>query len=227
MISKIVDFVFPFLCLGCHKVVYSQGLCAACWSKLNFITPPYCQLCGNPLPVDFLSLCSQCKLWVPLFNSHRALWRYGPISRKIIFGLKHGRQRYLASLLATYLLPLALPMSVHCVVPVPLHKKRLSKRGFNQSALIAQWICRFTGLPLLLHDLKRWTGAGFQGGLSFQKRQEQVWGVFQCDKEFSGESILLIDDVYTTGATLNSCVSALKEMGAGQVHALTIAKVVL
>lgn len=113
-------------------------------------------------------------------------------------------------------------------MPVPLHPKRLAYRGFNQSALIAVALEKYTKTPVMLNNLKRVTKTSSQGGLSLQQRQINVDGAFECNKLFfNEESVLLIDDVYTTGATLSACVAALRDAGAGQVHCLTLAKVVL
>lgn len=226
MYTSFVDFVFPHLCPGCQRTVHTPGFCGACWKSLDFIAPPFCLLCGNPFSLYAKKICAQCQDQVPAFNGHRSLWRYGPLSRKVIFALKHGRQRYLASMMAHWLLPLTLEYSVDCIMPVPLHWKRLAYRGFNQAALIAQNIAQLSGIPLELHRLKRSWDTPSQSRFSPQQRQENVSHVFTCQALPPQSHVLLIDDVYTTGATLTACAHILKEAGAHHVYALTLAKVV-
>jgi ComF family protein len=224
-LSRVINFVFPHLCPGCHTVMSSQGFCPLCWSKIIFMTPPQCALCGQPFAVLTQALCLQCQKWIPLFNSHRSLWHYGPLSRKVIFALKHGRQRYLAPLLATWLLPLMLSVRVDCIVPVPLHPHRLAQRGFNQSCILAQELSRMTLIPLVREGLIRRFKTPSQGRFSLSQRRDNVDGAFSSSYQWDGAAVMLIDDVYTTGSTLNACTHALKEAGALHVHALTLAKV--
>ena len=224
-LSKVINFIFPHLCPGCHTVMSNQGFCPSCWSKLTFITPPWCALCGQPFATSCTTLCLACQKKIPLFNSHRALWHYGPVSRRVIFSFKHGKQRYLTPLLAKWLLPLALSLKVDYVLPVPLHPHRLAYRGFNQSCVLAQALSRMTAIPLVREGLIRIFKTPSQGRFSLSQRQDNVQGAFTSSHEWSGESFLLIDDVYTSGATLNACTMALKDAGAHHVHALTLAKV--
>lgn len=161
----------------------------------------------------------------PVFHKHRSLWEYGPVSRRVIFALKHGRQRHLAKLLAHWLLPLALEHMVDCIIPVPLHHDRLRRRGFNQCALLATEIGKLCSIPVKLSSLERPLGAPSQGRFSPQQRQDNVMGAFSAKPELANKRILLIDDVFTTGATLNACASALQQVSVCSIHAVTIAKV--
>jgi ComF family protein len=226
LMRPLVDFILPHLCPGCQTSMHTPGFCPACWIALDFIAPPYCPLCGNPSALSGETLCRSCHMDIPLFNSHRALWVYGTLSRRIIFGLKHGRQRYLANLIAPWLVPMALSHQVDFLVPVPLHRHRLAKRGFNQAALLASAIGRLTGIPVALEGLVRPYKTPPQGRFSAQQRKENVLGVFASSRHWDGKNILLIDDVFTTGATLNACCSALRDANAHHVHALTLAKVI-
>jgi ComF family protein len=225
-IGPLVDFILPHLCPGCQTKMQTPGFCPSCWMKLDFITPPYCQLCANPSALSGKNLCRSCQADIPLFHSHRALWAYGSLSRRIVFALKHGRQRYLAHLIAPWLVPLALCHRVDFLVPVPLHPHRLAQRGFNQSALLASALSRLTGIPVAIEGLNRPYKASSQGRFSAQKRKENVMGIFTSSRDWDGQNILLIDDVFTTGATLNACTQALREANAHHVHGLTLAKVI-
>lgn len=224
----IIDFFFPCTCPGCQEVQKSEGFCGRCWKRLDFITAPFCPLCGNPTSWQEKGLCYQCRLWTPLFTSHRSLWRYGPLSRKVIFSLKHGHYKYLGHLFAQWLLPLMTEQSVQYIVPVPLHPSKLRRRGFNQAAVVARDISILTGIPLLLESLVRVTHTLSQGYFSHSRRTENVEGAFECIQQtfLEGANVYLIDDVYTTGATLNACTQALKNAGVCQVHGITLAKVI-
>lgn len=203
----------------------TPGFCASCWLQLDFIIEPYCALCGNPMRIESRVLCRSCLNQTLLLNSHRSLWLYGPLSRRIIFSLKHGRQRYLADLMAPWMVPLVWHHPIDCIIPVPLHPKRLAKRGFNQSALLAKAIGRLTGIPVMYHGLSRLFKTESQGRFSAQQRKDNVMGVFSSTLSWNHQKIMLIDDVFTTGATLNACAYALRQSGAHHVHAVTIAKV--
>jgi ComF family protein len=218
----LLDFVLPHLCPGCQTNMHTPGFCCSCWMKLRFITNPYCPLCGNP---GGSTLCHGCRTDTPLFHKHRSLWEYGPVSRRIIFALKHGRQRHLAKLLAHWVLPLVLEHVVDCIIPVPLHQDRLRQRGFNQCGLLVQEIGKLCGIPVDFHSLMRPLGAPSQGRFSPQQRQDNVMGAFSAHSEVENKRVLVIDDVFTTGATLNACAVALQQAGVFSVHAVTIAKV--
>jgi len=226
MIDTIIDFILPHLCPGCQKCMHTPGFCSTCWNNLHFISEPCCLLCGNPGWLGGKDLCRSCRSEVPMFHHHRALWAYGSVSRRIVFALKHGRQRYLASLLASWMLPMIVKQPIDCLVPVPLHQHRLAKRGFNQSAILATAIGRLTGIPVHLHGLHRPLATPSQGGFSAQQRHENVMGAFESTKDWTGQRIMLIDDVFTTGATLNACTLALREAGSHHIYAATLAKVV-
>ena len=224
---SILDFFFPLSCPGCGCFVETKGFCAQCWSSIDFITSPQCSLCGDPCAEGVSKVCRLCHQKTPLFNTHQSLFYYGPLSRKVVFSLKYGRQRHLADLFAHWLVPNALRHPVHVIVPVPLHPKKLAQRGFNQAALMADRLGKLTGIPVQKRALVRHLNTPSQGFFSHNQREEIVFGAFAVQQEWNQEtSVLLVDDVYTTGATLNACVHALKESGVLHVHALTLAKVV-
>jgi ComF family protein len=226
VIRFLANFLFPLSCVGCGRFVDSKGLCAQCWSSVDFIVPPYCALCGNSLGERGGAVCRLCRQKTPLFNSHQSLFAYGPLTRQLIFGLKYGRKRYLTHLFAQWLLPKALQHVVDIIVPVPLHPRKLAQRGFNQAALVADALGRLMGIPVHKKMLVRHLNTPSQGFFSQDQREENVFGAFSVPKvQTKGARILLIDDVYTTGATLGACTYALKESGALHVHALTLAKV--
>ena len=128
-------------------------------------------------------------------------------------------------MLASWLLPLVLEHPVDCIIPVPLHQDRLAQRGFNQCALLATALERLSGIPVDLHSLKRPIKVPSQHLFSAQQRYDNVVGAFSASPYLEGKRVLILDDVFTTGATLNACTEALKESGVSCIHAVTLAKV--
>lgn len=228
MFSRVVDFIFPWLCFGCGDPTTSAGFCASCWLSLRIINDPLCPLCGRPVFHDLEGrACLHCQESVPHFATHRSLWAYGPLSRRILFGLKYGYKSYLATHLAYWMVPAALKRSFQWIVPVPLHRRRLKKRGFNQAALLAKPLSRLLGIPCAPQGLVRLFDGPSQGFYGSRERHENVLESFISYKNWKDATILLVDDVFTTGATLNACSLALLEAGARCVHAQTVAQVLI
>lgn len=229
-----MNLVLPPRCLGCAAIVEAQGtICATCWAQLDFITAPFCARCGLPfeVPAEPGTECGACIADPPPFNRHRTLWAYGPVSRALVLGLKHGDQIHTARPLAGFLARAAPDLfdSNDVLVPVPLHKWRLLRRRFNQSAVIAMALSKQTGLPTAPQGLERQRATRSQGGLTAEQRRRNVTGAFAVPARqrplIEGQRVLLIDDVYTTGATLRACCRALINAGAAQIDALTVARV--
>lgn len=221
-----LNFILPHLCPVCQSCQHTAGFCASCWIKIHFLRPPYCELCGNPGILGSRNICGPCLADTPLFHRHRSLWEYGALTRRLIFALKHGHQRHLVELLATWITPLVLEKPVDFLIPVPLHQDRLAQRGFNQSAVLATALSRSTGIPVALQGLRRLFKTPSQGRFSAHQRRENVMGVFESLRSWDHQRILLIDDVFTTGATLNACAQTLSQAGAHRIYAITLAKVV-
>lgn len=225
----IVQHMMPHLCLGCHKPVDSCGFCGSCWMNLTFLTQPLCLLCGTPSVHNMPVVCRHCKKWVPLWNSHRALWQYGPLSRRVIFAFKHGRHQWIGHFLARLLQPLVLTTPADLIVPVPLHRKKLAHRGFNQTFVLARALEKLTGIPVANNILQRITPTVSQGRHTPEKRKQHTWGAFALTStapaQLAGKTVILLDDVFTTGATLHACTDCLRQTDIAQIHAITVAKV--
>ena len=142
-----------------------------------------------------------------------------------IRNLKYSRKTYLADILGD-LLPFDETIPAEWIIPVPLHPKRLSKRGFNQSELLAEALSRRTGIPVLNDLLERKIHTDPQAGLSGKERRNNLKGAFSCKKSLPAETVILVDDVITTGSTLSACAEALKKSGIQKVYACTVASAV-
>jgi ComF family protein len=212
------------------------AVCAGCWGRVNPYEGVHCAVCGYPLPAlqpeTILVLCGACRRQWYAFDFARTWGLFEDPLKEIIHQFKYNHRRGLASPLACRLADLyesrIATYDVEGVVPVPLHRKRETERGYNQSAELARHFCRQTGLPLWENGLSRMRPTLVQAGLSRRERRNNVRGAFVVpDRErFAGAKILLVDDVFTTGATLDECAAVLKKAGASRVAVLTLARVV-
>ena len=232
--ARALDFLLPPLCLMCDEPVGGMAtLCPDCWKKIQFIAPPFCACCGGSfdIPVEAGTLCGAGLNETPHFKSARAAMLYDDASRKLILGFKHNDRTYAAKALAVWMHRAGgeFLATIDALVPVPLHRWRLFHRRYNQSALLAQQIGKMAQKPVLPDALKRVRDTPPQGHLKRKERQENVKGAFAVDarhkNDVEGKTFVLIDDVMTTGATVNECSRVLLKAGAKQVHVLTLSRV--
>jgi len=219
-----LDALFPPRCVGCGK----QGafLCAGCREAMPRALPPRCPLCWQPEPRG--EECGRCGRSRPAFAGARSLYLFeGPV-REAVHALKYNHLSALArpmgELMASYLKVEELPVDL--VVPVPLFGRRQRVRGYNQSALLARELARLNGLPLAERGLSRRRDTPPQArSVDAEARRRNVAGAFAADgSRVEGRRVLLIDDVMTTGATLDACAQAMHQGGAASVWALTFAR---
>jgi ComF family protein len=228
------DVGLPPLCAACREAVASSGLCAACWSKLSFIAPPYCERLGIPFPYDpgpgVLSM--EAIADPPAYQRARAAVRYDDVSRGLVHALKYGDRLDLAPTMGGWMASAGreLTASADAIVPVPLHWRRQWARRFNQSALLSEIVCRVTGVPVAHTALKRVKATPQQVGLTQSERALNVQGAFRVPPESKGvivgQKLVLVDDVLTSGATVDACARALLRAGAASVDVLVFARVV-
>lgn len=218
----LLDLLFPPRCVGCGRL--GTWFCPECLAQVQPVPQPTCRLCYEPL--TYGDLCRSCRRSPLQIDGIRAVGLHqGPL-RRAIHGLKYRRQRDLvlplAGLLRRYLE--ANPIPADILVPVPLHPERLRERGFNQAALLARAIAT-PELPVVEDCLQRTRFTQAQMTLGREERKSNVAGAFICvGDRVRGHKVLLIDDVCTTGATLEACAIALWEAGATAVWGLTLAK---
>ncbi len=227
--GAIADLVFPPSCVGCNRP--GMLFCDACAQAVPPLPRPHCPRCGQPQSTP--AACQACSNRVddPVTMA-RAAAVFAPPLRPAIHALKYANQPQLAPSLARYLVaafvePEWLQAGIDAVAPVPLHAERLAERGYNQSELLADHFCRTTGLPLCANWLTRHRATRPQVGLNMQERQQNVHDSFTAVADVAGKRLLLIDDVYTTGATLRACAAAARSAGAADVLALTLARPLL
>jgi ComF family protein len=232
-----LDLLLPPRCAACDNAVALQGqLCAACFRRTNFVTAPLCVRCGVPFgsveqggPEE---VCSACRAHPPVFRQARAALRYDEQGRRLILPLKHGDRVELAGILAPMMVRAGAGLLSHgaeVLVPVPLHRRKLFHRKYNQAAVLAFAVGRLAGRSVFPDALVRTRRTAPLDEKSPEERVREVAGSFLVRPSrlgrIAGRTVLLVDDVMTSGATANACAAALLEAGALAVDVLVAARV--
>ncbi len=221
--NQFLDFLFPPRCVGCGRV--GAWLCPDCLAQIPRVKPPFCTRCGDAVTTP--GLCARCQVAPLEIDRIRSAVYFEGALRHAMHWLKYRRRTALAvplgGLMAEYWEQHPMPADV--LVPVPLHADRLRTRGYNQAALLAREMARRLGLAVEEQTLLRCRSTSSQVKLDARQRKQNVHGAFVCSGDgLAGKRVLLIDDVCTTGATLEACTIALRAGGARQVQALTLAR---
>lgn len=221
--SWFLDIFFPPRCLGCRQA--GAWLCVECLNRAPRVEPPFCACCGDVAHAG--DLCARCQVSPLQIKSIRSVVYFEGVIRDAMHWLKYRGRAVVAgplgALMATYWRQHGSPVDV--VVPVPLHAARLRERGYNQAGLLACEMARQVGLPVDERTLIRRRATASQVDLDARQRKENVLDAFHCvDGRLLDKRVLLIDDVCTTGATLEACAVALYGGGAREVYALTLAR---
>lgn len=230
----VADLILPPVCLSCRSLVASHAtLCPACWSQVDFITPPLCDRLGIPLPYDpggtTISLAASAN--PPTYDRARAVAAYSGVMRQLIHGFKYRDGQEGLELFGRWLCGAGreLLADADLLVSVPLYWLRLWGRRFNQAALLSSVVSRQSGVPFDHFVLQRVRRTKTQIGMTASQRRRNVRGAFRVSSKgkrlIEGRNIILIDDVVTTGATVEACATALRRAGAGRVDVLALARV--
>ncbi len=211
-------------CIGCN----SEGaiFCEACQNRTLKIEPPYCKRCGYP---SQKTVCKWCRYETPWFDGARSWARYGGELRRALLYLKTEESTDLALALAAHLIEVLSPnWAIDLIVPIPLSAPRLQMRGFNQAQLLAEALTHLVRLPIAIKALVRVRDTEFQRTLGRADREQNLKRAFKADKRsFAGMSILIVDDIFVTGSTINSASKAIKTAGGQSVFAVTVARSLL
>jgi ComF family protein len=230
-----VDMALPPLCPTCREpVADTGGLCGTCWSKISFITPPFCERLGIPFAYDpgpgVLSM--EAIADPPAYGRARAAVRYDDVARTLVQAFKYGDRLDLTHGMARWMAIAGRDLldGTDALVPVPLHWRRLWTRRFNQASVLAQAISRQSGVPVDHDLLARVRPTRQQVGLSRNERDANVQGAFRVPQQsrsgVRGKRLVLVDDVLTSGATVDNCARTLLKAGAVNVDVLVFARVV-
>lgn len=230
--QRILDFLIPPICPICKKRILTQhGLCATCFSEIHFIDKPYCIKCGRPFEFDIPEemLCGSCCKKEPVFAKARSAFIYNSFSSQLILPFKHGDHLELTPLLTHMLYRAGLDLfdDIDMITAVPLHRFRFMKRKYNQAGLLAKSLSQKIKKPYIPQALIRIRHTKSQGHMKAVERKKNVAKAFAVKDThlIKGKTILIIDDVFTTGATLNECAKTLLKAGATSIYVLTLARV--
>jgi ComF family protein len=233
-LAAVLDFIFPPLCHVCRSYIPAAGdvhICSRCRQKMSPITSPLCSLCGTPFSgAGDDHICGPCWKVPPHFEAARAAYVYDGPCRDLIHSFKYHNKthlrRPLALLTIDSLSDFITSQAPDLIMPVPLHRARLRSRGFNQAILLGEVISRRSRIPLDRDNLKRVRWTEPQVSLSADERRTNVKGAFSVKdpSRVNGCSILLVDDVLTTGSTVDECSRILKSAGASTVSVVTVAR---
>ena len=221
--SQFLDLLFPPRCACCKQ--FGAWLCEACVNGFRRVQGPCCARCGDVLTSG--SLCSRCRTNPPRIDAVRSVFHFEDGLREAVHQFKYEGLSVLAEPLGTLMAAYwwEHPLAADVVVPVPLHRKRVRDRGYNQSALLAQVVAAEHAIPVNVDTLVRRRATVPQVGLSVERRAKNVAGAFECRCDaLAGAEVLLIDDVCTTGSTLESCAVALYGAGVRAVRGLTLSR---
>ncbi|WP_026009418.1 ComF family protein [Sphingomonas sp. HT-1] len=229
--SRLIDLALPPRCPGCGALVEADHrFCVCCWEGMRFLGPPWCAACHVPFAFDRGegACCIDCLASPPPHDGVRAAVAYGEVSRTVALKLKYGGKLAAAETMARAMLRL-MPTEAELLVPVPLHRWRLWSRGFNQAALVARGLSRQSGVPVDVAVLRRTKATPMLRGLGARARAKAVAGAFALAPDaaavLKGKTVVLVDDVHTSGATGNACARLLKRGGAARVILLCWARV--
>jgi ComF family protein len=201
--ERLLDEVFPPLCVGCRRA--GRWICDRCWPKVPWLDPPY------PVPLP------------PGIAGVVAVAEHDGVAREAVHALKFGERHAIASMMGRLMAAAVAPHEVHVVAPVPLHPARRRERGYDQAGMLAAHVARALETPCRKGLIRRTRRTRQQVSLDGIQRQENVRGAFAPRERLQGETVLLVDDVLTTGATMSAAASAAREAGAGSVIACVFA----
>lgn len=236
VLNDLSEVIFPARCLGCDEILHSrsgQMFCSACGNKIHFITGSICNICGTTFPDSPAQnhVCGDCLEKKPYFDCARAIFSYEDIILHSIHQFKYKNNITIGEIFASFMADFSFPdinfKDYSLIIPVPLHVQRLRERGFNQSLILARALGEQKKIPVDFSLLKRHQFTVTQKGSNKKERKENVKGVFHITDtdKLHDRNIILVDDVYTTGATVNECAKTLSQAGAARVSVLTLARV--
>lgn len=235
ILYKILDYIYPPRCISCSELIQENGgFCGTCWSGLNFITKPYCKICCFEFsfdPGEGNDICLKCSSNPPAFDLARSVLRFDEHSKKLIHALKYHDSTFVASNFAKIIVAMHKDIisKADFIIPVPMHKWKRLSRLYNQSQIFASEIAHLAGKKMVPDILLKTKHTKSQTGLSKKHREENLKGSIEVVKrgEIKGKYIVLVDDVMTTGSTVDLCAKILKKAGAKSVVVICIARTLI
>lgn len=235
--SKIKDWIkdlcFPPSCYICNAFTDTNGLCAHCWKNIKWISEPKCKICGLPFTIPMQSICAECMKKRPYFDAATSVFIYDDFSKKMILQFKNGDCTYMAPQFVRWMYRIGEKdlSDVDMLIPVPISMLKRLRRQYNQTELLAMELSKISGITYEPRILRKVKSTRPQEGLSRTSRQKNLAGSFGVSEKhkhlLKDKNIVIIDDVMTTGTTVNECAKILKKHGCRRVSVLTIARVTL
>jgi ComF family protein len=227
-----IKLIFPPQCLNCNILLTEIGLCSDCWQRINFYDGNGCTICSMPIQIkdSEINICGKCLITPPNYSRSSYVFQYDDNSHKLIYQFKYHDKLYCTKYLSAWMSRVGqeLIQQADMIIPIPLHKYRLITRKYNQSALLARSIAEINKKPYFPSIVGRVKNNKQQTALTRKQRKKNVKGIFKIRPGKShfikGKIILLIDDVITTGATIEECAKELIKGGCKAVYILTLAK---
>lgn len=232
--ETILELIYPSKCPFCGEIVSAgkkhstehNGICKACREKLPYIGEVRCMCCGKPLTDPAEEYCYDCTRQKHLFADGKSLWVHKDAVENAVYAMKYQNRRIYGQTfgkeMAEHFLSYLWERKITLIVPVPLHSRRKRKRGFNQAEIVAKVLSENTGIAMDAGAVKRIKATSPQKELGDKGRKRNIRGAFAVQKNVKGENIVLIDDIYTTGSTLDEAARVLKKAGAENVYFLTV-----
>lgn len=231
LLKNVVDYIFPPRCLSCPNfTLTNDGFCAECWLKINFISHPYCKLCGYKFDIFISenSFCGKCLYKSPPFNKARSLIKFDQFSKKLIHDFKYHDKTHLAKIFSKLLYyrykeDIA---DVDIIAPVPMHKFKRLFRMYNQAQILAHETAKILNKPIYENLLIKYKWTKSQAFLTRNQRKKNLSKSLKINDKYiiENKKILLIDDVITTGVTIHECSKILKQAGADSIVVVSIAR---
>lgn len=221
-----LDYLLPSHCLLCHAASKNNIVCPACAAELPVLAPTHCPHCLET--TSYGERCGRCLAQPPFFDGVFATYAYAFPLDKLVQAYKYQQQLALAGWFAAQLADLLAPQQAEhdwtTLIPLPLHRRRLAERGFNQALEIARPLSKRLGIPCAANGLARIRAGAPQASLPLKERLHHLRGAFACPRDYRQQRVLLLDDVLTSGSTANECARVLKQRGAASVHVAVIAR---
>lgn len=243
LLEGLLHLLYPAVCPSCPKDpedgphvtetgnssrpanLYTAPICDECWSTIKPLAGHLCKICAKPIEAD-ISMCGECFMELPYYRKLYPYGRFDGALREAIHQFKFSNIKRLSRPLSDLLLSMELP-EADLIVPVPLTKKRLIERGFNQSLLMAVNLSKRMDTPVSWDTLLKTRETGHQTGKPRKERLQALKNAFVAAKSVEGKRVIVVDDVYTTGATMNECAMTLMEGGATDVYAVVLARAIV
>lgn len=241
-----LEIIYPNKCISCKKIISNGYFCLECWKKLRFISEPYCKVCGRPFcnSNHYGLICVDCLHTKHYYNRSLSVFVYNKTIAKSIFDFKFYRRTFLSKIFAKFLLIKYREISknniinnidvkinnnnIDYIIPVPMHIKKLRQRRFNQSLLIVKDFSKLVNIPYIQDLLIKQKNTVQQVKLNLKKRKTNLRSAFKLNEKYKSKilnkNILIIDDVFTTGTTVNECAKILKHHKVNKVFVLTLAR---